>query len=348
MSTFGDTAAHVAQSACVPWGAFEGKHVVISGATGLIGRTIVAALLARNGLTGDADKTTRITALVRDEQKARRLFGEGGALSLLVWDAESGVVPNIAGVDYIIHCAAPTGSSFFMERPIETVDTVVNGTSALLKLADRTGARLCLLSTMEVYGAGADEPLTEDRGGAMDAMNVRSSYPEAKQLAEALCAAYSGERGVETCVARLAQTFGPGVAYADGRVFAEFARCCLEHRDIVLLTNGTKRNMYLSTADASTAALLLVAHGAPGEAYNVANEATLTSIVDMAHAVADRFGEGETHVRIEEDADAAKRFRPGKALLLDTTKLRALGWQPELGLPEMYEALISDWSEQRS
>lgn len=88
---------------------------------------------------------------------------------------------------------------------------------------------------MEVYGyPQSDEKIFETSGTNIDTMDVRSCYPESKRLCENLCVAYSREYDLPINILRLTQTFGPGVEYNDGRIFAEFARCVLENKDICL------------------------------------------------------------------------------------------------------------------
>ena len=220
---------------------------------------------------------------------------------------------------------------------------MVDGAKAMLELARKSGARICLASTMEVYASGGPGPLAEDAGGALDTMNPRNSYPEAKQLSEALTAAYAAEYGVDACVARLCQTFGVGVRRDDGRVFAEFARRCLAGEDIVLLTPGEKRNMYLSVQDAALALILLALQGEAGLAYNVANESTFCSVREMAEAVAERFGNNRTKVRVEVDPEASRRFRAPGEINQDTSRLMALGWIPTVDLMDIYGQMIAEW-----
>ena len=125
-------------------------------------------------------------------------------------------------------------------------------------------------------------------------------------------------------------------------MFAEFARSCKEGRNIALLTDGSKSNMYVYTADAVAALLLLVACGASGEAYNVANQETFCSIWEMAHTVAEAFGP-QTKVTRVVDPEAAKRYAVSGRMWLNTAKVRSLGWQPRVGLVEMYERMMADW-----
>lgn len=322
----------------VPWGELDGKVVAITGGTGLIGGFLVDALLERAySFGGDI----RVVLLARDPQRALERFCSERC-SAVHWDASGPTVPSV-DADYVIHLACDTSSDGFLSRPVETISTVVDGAKSMLEYARMTGARVCLASTMEVYASGGPNPLAEDAGGALDAMNPRNSYPEAKQLSEALAAAYAAEYGVPAFVARLCQTFGAGVRRDDGRVFAEFARRCLAGEDIVLLTPGEKRNMYLSVQDAALALVLLTLKGAAGLAYNVANESTFCSVREMAEAVAERFGGGRTEVCVEVDPEAARRFRAPGSISQDTSRLRALGWVPTGDLMDIYGQMIGDW-----
>lgn len=327
----------------VPWGGLDGKTIAVTGGTGLIGGFLVDVLLERARSFGE---DIAVFLLARDPQRALDRF-RSERCSAVRWDASNPTVPSV-DADCVIHLACDTSSDGFLNRPVETVSTVVDGARVMLELARKSGAHICLASTMEVYASGGPGPLSEDTGGALDAMNPRNSYPEAKQLSEALAAAYAAEYGVHACVARLCQTFGVGVRRDDGRVFAEFARKCLAGEDIVLLTPGEKRNMYLSVQDAALALILLTLKGEAGLAYNVANESTFCSVREMAEAAARRFSGGRTGVRVEVDPEAARRFRAPGSINQDTSRLRALGWVPTGDLMDIYEQMMSEWNETRA
>lgn len=322
----------------MPWGELDGKVVAVTGGTGLIGGFLVDMLLERARTFGE---DIAVILLARDPQRALDRF-RSMRCSAVRWDASSPTVPSF-DADYVIHLACDTSSDGFLNCPVETISTVVDGARAMLEFARKSGARICLASTMEVYASGGPSPLAEDAGGALDAMNPRNSYPEAKQLSEALAAAYAAEYGAHACVARLCQTFGAGVRRDDGRVFAEFARRCLAGEDIVLLTPGEKRNMYLSVQDAALALILLALKGEAGLAYNVANELTFCSVREMADAVAERFGSGRTEVRVEVDPKASRRFRAPGSISQDTSRLRALGWVSTGDLMDIFGQMIGDW-----
>ena len=340
-----EDAERIATSELVPWEDFDGTTVVVTGATGLIGKALVGTLLERERRVGAG---TRVVALVRNVRKARELFGEPACLEVVPWDAWRPIenLDKVLAADHIFHCANMTDSASFVERPVDVILTTFKSTEALLELALRTGAGFCQLSTMEVYGEVAkDGALGEDEGGFLDSMNVRNSYPEAKRLDEALCAAYASQHGVHAVVVRLAQTFGPGVPKDDGRVFAYFARCATGGEDIVLLTDGTKSNSYLYTADAVSALLVAASRGRAGGAYNAANDDTFCMVRDMGRLVLERFGSPGARVRIQIDEEASRRFRKGSVLRLDTSRLRDLGWRPVTGLADMFSRMIDDWRE---
>ena len=327
----------------------RGCTVLVTGATGLIGQTIVSALLRCNETAeqGEGREPVRVIACVRNKEKAERLFGgaDHGNLEYLVSDILSLPADRLSRrVDYMIHAASQTSSRAFVDSPVETIFTAIDGTRRALQFAQNNHVRCFVyLSTMEVYGTPADDgKIDEKHGTNLDTTQPRSCYPESKRLCEILCASWQKEYGVPVRILRLTQTFGPGVRYDDGRVFAEFARCAMEKRDIVLKTAGQTCRSYLYTADAAAAILTVMLRGRDGEAYNAANESTYCSIREMAELVADQCAGGGIGVRIEAAEDPSKLgYAPTLHMNLDTSKLRALGWTPVCGLADAYRRMMA-------
>lgn len=322
----------------IDWEKLRNKNILVTGGTGLIGSTLINALLYAND---KKDLHLQVTALVRNIEKAQTIFGEHNSLKLVIGTVEK--LPNLdMPIDYIVHGASPTASAFFVQHPVETIKTAVTGTINLLEVAVKKSAQgFVYLSSMEVYGAPhTDDVIPETQGTTVDTMSVRSCYPEAKRMCESLCASYASEYAVPAMAIRLAQTFGPGVAADDGRVFAEFARCAMHKRDIVLQTAGTSKRCYLYTADAVTAILTILLAGKAGEAYNVANRDTYCSIVEMAHMVAEKLAYGAIKVHVPTDGKHEQKFPPPHNLNLGTNKVQKLGWRADKSLVEMYERMI--------
>lgn len=168
-------------------------------------------------------------------------------------------------------------------------------------------------------------------------------------MVECLCASYASEYGVPVKIARLSQTFGAGVEYEDGRVFAEFARCALEKKNIVLHTKGQTVRSYCYTKDAVAAMLLILAKGESAAAYNVTNMDTRISIADMAQLVCDTFPQAGIQVTFDMPDDvAAFGYNPEMVIALDSGRLMELGWKPTTDLREMFIRLAKSMSGSRA
>lgn len=324
----------------------EGKTIAITGSTGLLGACMVHCLLALKAQRG---VNLHVVAVARNMEKAVHLFGEEHEeLSYYQYDFSSTepFQPK-RKVDYLFHFAAPTASKDFVEKPVETMNTVYMGMQNILNYAEQAKLEsLVLASTLEVYGTITDDstPLTEDKQGYLDPMATRSSYPLAKRAAEGLCHNYTVEKQVKVKVARLAQTFGAGVSTQDNRVFAQFARSVIHNEDIILHTTGELSRCYCYTTDAISAMLYILLKGEDGTAYNVANEATYISIRQMAELVAETFNPNHVHVVIEKQEGLG--YSPTTKLRLDTQRIQSLGWTPYYNMKDMFGRLIASMKEE--
>lgn len=321
------------------WEQLRGKTFLITGVTGLIGSVMVKCLLELNR---QKDLGIKVTAVVRSLEKAQKVFAEEASqikfyqLGL----TEIGVSSICEHVDYVVHLASPTASKFFVEHPVETLRTATEGTTAMLEYSKEAKVKAVVYaSSLETYGSNhTDEWLNEDFQGYVNPVEVRSSYNIGKRTCECLCHAYAEEYGVNVTIARMTQTFGAGVEYNDGRVFAQFARKAIEGQNIELHTTGATSRMYCYTTDAVSAMLYLLLFGENGEAYNIANKDSYISIRDMAYLVRDSFN---PNIEVTIVAKDNQGYAPETKLRLNTEKLEKLGWKPKYGLKEMFERLIS-------
>lgn len=325
----------------IPWDRFKDKTVLITGATGLIGYTLVNSLMYANQ---KMHLNLKVLALVRDWERAQERFKEisdNNALEYILGNVEE--LPQISQpVDFIIHGASFTDSRSFVKKPVETIKIALKGTGNILELAkQKKVSGIVYLSSMEVYGyPEKGHRVVEEEIGALTSLDVRNSYPISKIQCESLFCAYAKEYGLPATIVRLTQTFGIGVNYNDRRVFAEFARCVIEKNDIILKTKGETERSYLYTADAATAILTVLLKGAPAQAYNAANEKTYCSITKMAGIVAKQ---GEIKVLFDIQDESSNGYAKVLYMDLDTNKIQSLGWYPKSetdGLEEMYRILI--------
>lgn len=328
---------------------YRNACIFVTGATGLIGSSLVKSFLCCNR---KKNLNIHVTAAVRSRDKAESIYGEllkREELELYIGDIIDPVQYE-GPIDYIFHTASITASKLMVEHPVCTIETAYQGTKNILELArDKKVRGFVYVSSMEVYGKPDPdlEFVEEDNLGYIDISSVRSSYSEGKRICECLCTAYASEYGVPVRTARLAQTFGAGVLPSDNRVYVQFARSAMKREDIVLHTEGTSEGNYCYIRDVIKALILLGYKGEIGEAYNIVNEETHMQIRQMAALVAEKIADGEISVRFEIPESAlAFGYAPAVKMKLCSAKMRSLGWKPEVGLAEMYERMIYDMMHQ--
>ncbi|MDO4291393.1 MAG: NAD-dependent epimerase/dehydratase family protein [Eggerthellaceae bacterium] len=314
-------------NANIPWDALADKTVTLSGATGMIGAFLIDVLMRKNAQDGLG---CRVVALGRSFGKARaRLpYLDSPLFSFEEMDvSERGATPS-GRADYVLHLASSTHPRAYASSPIETIAANTDGLKNLLEYASSCGARLLFASSVEVYGEnrGDVERFCEDYCGYIDCNTLRACYTESKRLGEAMCQAYRTQRGVEAVIARIARVYGPTLLADDSKALSQFIHRALAGKDVVLKSAGTQRYSYLHVADAVGGLLHVLLNGEDGEAYNLADPASDTSLRDLASLVADVAGVQVTFDT--PDAQEAVGYSKATLALMDGSKAHALGWTP--------------------
>ena len=320
----------------LPYEYLKEHTVFVTGATGLIGSSLVRSLLAIGGI--------KVIAFVRNIEKAKGIFPNDENLLYVVGDVTKPIVCN-NHVDYLFHCASITTSKLMIENPVETLLTSIEGTKNILDLARAKNVKsMVYISSMEMYGTfnNLNHEVTEDDLGYINPLKVRSNYPESKRICENMCIAYMTEYKVPVRIARLAQTFGAGILPNENRVFAQFARSAINGQDIVLHTKGLSEGNYCYTSDCMTGLLTILLKGENGEAYNISNPASHTTIVNMANMVANKIADGKIKVIFDIPKIDTFGYATDTKMKLNSDKLQSLGWIPQIGLEESYRRMITD------
>lgn len=309
------------------WNLLKGRSFMISGATGMIGSFLVDLIAYQNETRGLA---CTVIALGRSETKAKDRFAaylSSPYFRFLSCDINAGI-PEAGTVDYILHAASNTHPVAYATDPIGTVTTNILGTYQLLEYAStHKTRRFIFASTVEVYGEnrGDTEYFSEDYCGYIDCNTLRAGYPESKRAGEALCQAYIRQKGLDLVIPRLSRVYGPTMLMSDTKALSQFIKNCLAGEDIVLKSAGTQFFSYSYVADAVAGILYCLCKGSCGEAYNIADPASDITLRDLAKIIADHTGK-QVIFDIPDAVESAGFSKATKAVL-DSTKLKALGWQ---------------------
>ncbi|MFL6575847.1 MAG: NAD-dependent epimerase/dehydratase family protein, partial [Povalibacter sp.] len=137
----------------------------------------------------------------------------------------------------------------YQRSPIDTLFSSVRGMEKLLMLARRTGAKIFQASTSEIYGHPTVHPQSEDYWGYVNPIGPRSCYDEGKRCAETLCVLYEQEYGVTVRIARIFNTYGPGMQISDGRVVINFIVQALNDQPITLYGDGSQTRSFCYVDD---------------------------------------------------------------------------------------------------
>lgn len=157
--------------------------------------------------------------------------------------------PIYVECDQIYNLACPASPVHYQKDPIYTTKTSIYGAMNLLGLAKRTGARILLSSTSEVYGDPECNPQVESYRGSVNTTGPRSCYDEGKRVAETLFFDYHRKHKVDIKVMRIFNTYGPKMDIGDGRVVSNFIVQALKGEDITIYGKGTQTRSFCYVDD---------------------------------------------------------------------------------------------------
>lgn len=313
-------------------------HVLVAGASGLIGSLLVSTLHELNEKLG---LKLTIVAAARHTEHMHELFSRYADVQVISLD-----VSNTQQVDafaqtlsespltHIIHAASPANPSLFAHSPVETMNSNIQGLINLVGLARQsTLTRFVYISSGEVYGfTHGWHLMKENEQGELDPLSVRSCYPQAKRASETLGVSAMSEYGIPFVIARLSHVFGPGFLSSDNRISADFFTRAVAGQPIELRSAGLDHRTFIYVSDCVSAILSLLTVGQAGVAYNVTNSGNLTTVADFSALIATRahvpFSHGQAQLEWQENTSLQR------ATALDDTRLKQLGWVPSISLEE--------------
>lgn len=312
----------------------NGKTVMITGATGMIGSCLVDALAVWNR---SQVEQCQIVAVSRKKSYAQKRFS-------YCWDEpyfhyiEQDICSEPRNwpekVDYVIHAASNADPANFAKAPVDTLLANVLGTDSLLKYGLRSGmTRFLYVSSGEMYGQpdAQQNDFAEDYCGPVDHSVPRACYPAGKRAAEVLCQSYISQYGVDAVIVRPCHVFGPTMTAGDSRAVSEFLRNAAAGRDIGMKSPGLVERSHCYVVNAVDAILRVLMDGKCGEAYNIADPVCQMTIRDFAILSAEA---GGCKVVFENPSDLEiKGYSKVSRSVLSSAKIRELGWTGQLEGP---------------
>lgn len=296
------------------------ERVVVTGGAGFLGSHLCERLVAMG-----YDVVCLDNCSTGSPQNIAHLCGSG-AFRFVRADVTNYIhVPG--SVDFVLHFASPASPVDYLRLPIETLKVGSVGTLHALGMAKEKGARFLLASTSETYGDPQVHPQREDYWGHVNPVGPRGVYDEAKRFAEALTMAYRRTHGVDTCIARIFNTYGPRMRADDGRAIPTFISQALAGEPLTVAGDGGQTRSVCYVDDLVDGLLHLLLSGHPGP-MNIGNPDELT-VLELAERVRVAVGEAPPICFVPRPEDDPMVRRPDIGLAM-----QQLAWKPQVGLED--------------
>jgi UDP-glucuronate decarboxylase len=237
----------------------------------------------------------------------------------------------------IFNLACPASPVHYQADPHATLTTNVLGALRLVEHARSRRCRIVHASTSEIYGDPAEHPQREDYWGHVNPIGERSCYDEGKRAAETLLSDARRAMGVDARVVRIFNTYGPRMAFNDGRVISNFVIQALQRRPVTIFGEGSQSRSFCFVSDLVTGLVKASRVDVFESPVNLGNPREFT-ILQLAEEVIRLTEEKCALVRKPLPADDPKRRCP------DISKAqRLLGFQPMVPLEEGLRYTIADF-----
>jgi len=303
----------------------KGEAVLVSGATGFLGQSIVEKLSKRNDI-----KT--INCIVRDREKAESIFVENKKVEIItIEDVRLGLV-DLSENRVFIHCAFA-----LIYYGLEAIANSLEFSNWILNEASQSGIPSIInISTQSVYGFSRKPLWHEDLAPIPE-----SPYGVAKFATELIASNINrNNKSISTTSVRLPRLFGPG--QKNFELPYKFTELVCKNEDIVI--RGGKQNLDLiDVRDAADGviSLLDISQTEWKSVYNIGTGGA-ANIKDIANAVniaANGLGmEGSRIVVVPEDIDLDYGMDISR-IIKDT------GWFPKIKLVETFTDIINCFNE---
>ena len=236
----------------------------------------------------------------------------------------------LEGVDVVFHFAAESHVDNSIMGSMGFTKTNAYGTHVLLEAAKNNRVKeIVHISTDEVYG---EIPMGDSK--ETDILNPTNPYAASKAAAEMIIKGYEKTHGLPVKIIRGSNNLGP-FQYPE-KIVPKFTTLLLLGKKIPLHGTGENKRTWIYVEDFARAVKTIFERGTRGEAYNVGTP-YIVSNLELTKKILCRFGEDESKIDFIED----RPFNDSR-YHVDGSKLRALGWSPEVDFETALDLTI-DW-----
>ena len=314
-------------------------HILITGGAGFIGSHLAEALLAAGHTVTAVDNlsTGRYANIAPLTTRPGFQFVYETITNETVMDR------LVSMADLIFHLAAAVGVELIIKDPVHTLETNIQGTEAVLRLARRYRRQVVLASTSEVYGKATVVPFREDADRVMGpTVKSRWSYAESKAIDEFLGLAYHKQFDLPVIICRFFNTVGPRQTGMYGMVIPRLVQQALAGAPLTVYGSGEQTRCFCNVRDTVRALVqLTAAPAAIGEIYNVGSQEEIT-IRALAERVLARTGSASGIQMVPYDEAYEVGFEDMQRRVPSVDKIRAAtGWQPTVTLDETLDEVIA-------
>jgi UDP-glucuronate decarboxylase len=297
------------------------RRVVVCGGAGFLGAHLCRRLLREGHRVLCVDNFC-----TSDETNVEDLLLESG-FELLRRDVAELDDDSLGEPAAIYNLACAASPVHYQREPLRTLMTSVRGMDNLLRIARAAGCRIFQASTSEIYGHPTCHPQPEKYWGHVNTFGPRACYDEGKRCAETLCFIYQQEYGVPVRVARIFNTYGPGMNHGDGRVVINFIVQALADEPITVYGDGSQTRSFCYVDDLLDGIQLLM-H--PSNEFtgpvNLGNPKEIT-VRELAERIVRLTNSNSIVLQRPLPVDDPPRRRPDIALATER-----LGWRPRVDL----------------
>lgn len=320
-------------------------HILITGGAGFIGSHLAEALLARG------HTVTAVDNLSTGRQANIGHLAENPCFQFVYETITNETVMDrlMSTCHVVFHLAAAVGVELIVKDPVWTLETNIQGSETVLRLARRYGRKVVLASTSEVYGKSAAVPFREDADRVMGpTTKSRWSYAESKAIDEFLALAYHKQFGLPVVICRFFNTVGPRQTGAYGMVIPRLVGQALSGQPLSVYGSGQQTRCFCNVKDTVRAVMALAAEpGAVGQIYNIGSQEEIT-IAALAERVLARTGSqaGIAFIPYEQAYEKGFEDMQRRVPAIDKVKA-AIGWEPTIGLDETLDEVIAQLRRER-